>query len=97
MKKQAGIILIYIVGWLLILFGVASLFLPLLPGLILIILGVYLISLKSIWVKGKLDRFLEKHPHLNNFNERIKKFWPSLYVRIKNFFKVGESGDERET
>lgn len=67
MKKQIENIFIFSIGITLVLIGIVGVFAPILPGLILIIFGIYLISLRSEWVKNKLEKFLEKNPYFKKF------------------------------
>lgn len=67
MKKQIENVFIFSIGIVLVLVGFVGVLAPIVPGLLLIILGVYLISLRSIWVKNKLGKFAEKNPYFKKF------------------------------
>lgn len=72
MKKQITNAIVLSVGLVLIIMGALSVFIPIIPGILLIILGVYLLSLKSVFVKTRLDKFIEDKPRLKSFIEKIR-------------------------
>ncbi|GEM_PF-1628649 len=62
MRRQIQRATLHFIGWLLILVGVCGLILPILPGFVLILIGVYALSLTSIWFKTKKDSIVLKYP-----------------------------------
>ena len=53
-RKQAAIILAHSVGGVFIVAGIGAGFVPLVPGFVLIIVGLYIISLRSAWLRAKI-------------------------------------------
>ena len=75
--KKIGIL---IIGWLLIGLGIVGLFVPLLQGILFILIGLSILSSRSILVRRFLKRIEERFPH--HF-ERIE-IWKE---KIRNLFK----------
>lgn len=74
---------IFIVGWLLILVGVAGLVLPALPGVVTILLGAALLSLDNELVYRGLRRLFTRWPHLW---DRVENFREKAHDRIHRMF-----------
>ncbi|HKI02307.1 MAG TPA: PGPGW domain-containing protein [Thermoanaerobaculia bacterium] len=74
---------IFIVGWLLILVGVAGLVLPALPGIVTILLGAALLSLDNELVYRGLRRLFTRWPHLW---DRVENFREKAHDRIHRMF-----------
>ena len=74
---------IFIVGWLLILVGVAGLVLPALPGIVTILLGAALLSLDNVLVYRGLRRLFTRWPHLW---DRVENFREKAHDRIHRMF-----------
>jgi intracellular septation protein A len=72
MKKQITNVIVLSIGLVLIIMGAVSVFIPIIPGILLIIFGIYLLSLKSVFVKTRLDKFIEDKPRLKSFIEKIR-------------------------
>ncbi len=62
MRKQAAIILAHSVGGVFIVAGIGAGFVPLVPGFVLIIVGLYIISLRSAWLREKIVWARGRHP-----------------------------------
>jgi uncharacterized membrane protein YbaN (DUF454 family) len=60
--------------------GVIGLFLPFLQGIVMIVLGIYLLSITSPSFKICMDRFLVRYP-------RAKAHVDRQHVRMSKFFK----------
>ena len=58
--KKVGIL---IVGWLFIGLGILGLFLPLLPGILFILIGLSILSSRITWVRHFLKGIEEYFPH----------------------------------
>jgi uncharacterized membrane protein YbaN (DUF454 family) len=58
-------LLILLLGWAFIFFGVLGLFLPILQGILFLAIGFYLLSLESLWVHRKLEIIRERYPRLS--------------------------------
>jgi uncharacterized membrane protein YbaN (DUF454 family) len=68
MKKTALIIL----GWTLLVLGVAGLFLPFLQGILLILAGLFILSRHYPWAHRLFAKLKERFPRLA---EKFHKFW----------------------
>lgn len=69
------------VGWALILLGVIGILLPVVPGFVLVLAGLYLLSLHSKWFHGQLERHKHKYP-------RVVRFLDSLDARVKRLLHI---------
>jgi Putative transmembrane protein (PGPGW) len=74
---------IFIVGWLLILVGVAGLVLPGIQGIATILIGAALLSLDNVLVYRGLRRLLARWPHLWR---RLEGFREKAHDRIHRTF-----------
>ncbi|MEX2644007.1 MAG: PGPGW domain-containing protein [Acetobacterales bacterium] len=63
---------ILVAGWLMILLGIVGLVLPFLQGILFLAIGVYLLSLESVWVKRRLDRLEQRYPQLYTTREKAR-------------------------
>lgn len=80
LKIKSG--LIYTLGIILLIIGIVGLFLPILQGLLIIALGLYVLSLRSEKARRLLDKILKRFPlihtakiaFLNWFHNLKKKF-----------------------
>jgi uncharacterized membrane protein YbaN (DUF454 family) len=81
MKKKAKKIIISSLGIFFILFGLFSLVVPFLQGILFLIIGFLLLSFCFPQTNTILKRYLHKHPHLIEKIEKIEK-------KIKKF--IGE-------
>jgi len=70
--RQLVRILTLTLGWLCIVLGVVGLFLPLLQGVLLILLGLYLLSRESITGKRWMDRLQARFPEADARMQRLK-------------------------
>lgn len=68
-----------VLGWFLIGIGVIGLFVPILQGVLLILLGLYVLSRESDWARRLLHRFRDRHPGLNRAIERIRERFRFLH------------------
>lgn len=87
MKKHTGTVLIYLAGLLLIIFGIAAGFIPFVPGVVFILIGVYVISLRSLWLKGKLGLYRVRHPRFNVAIMTLENQAVRIWGRVVNFFR----------
>lgn len=78
MKQRAKRIAIDTLGWVCILIGILGVFLPFLQGILLIILGVYLLSLHAVWASRVFEKFKIKYPKWGGkfakVDERLRAF-----------------------
>ncbi len=79
MRKRFKTASIWVFGVLCILAGVAAGFVPLVPGVVLVFVGLYMISFRSIWLKARLDRVRTRFP---KFNAAVLKFetWNAVFL-----------------
>lgn len=56
-------LLILIVGWFFVVLGFIGLFLPILQGFLFLGIGLYLLSLESVWARRKLDWLRRRYPN----------------------------------
>jgi uncharacterized protein YqgC (DUF456 family) len=69
-------------GWIIIGLGIAGLALPFVPGLVLILLGLVILSSHYVWAKHTLHWFRGKFPKTANFADL---HWANLRQRIETF------------
>ncbi len=65
--------LLHIAGWLLIILGIVGLLLPFLNGIILLVLGVYVLTLSSERIHRVVHGFLDRHPRIKDFVRRVEQ------------------------
>lgn len=68
-------------GWFLIGLGIVGLFVPILQGVLLILLGLYVLSRESAWARDLLHRFRNRHPGLDRAIERLKERFRFLHFK----------------
>jgi uncharacterized membrane protein YbaN (DUF454 family) len=71
------------IGWACLLFGVAGLVLPVVPGILLIVIGIYLLSRRQAWAARFLLRLKTSYP------EAYAKF-EAFKVQVKKLVKGAE-------
>lgn len=81
MKRRLKRLLIDFFGIVFIIFGVIGIFLPILQGIFFIIIGVYLLSLHSLWFSRKLKRVNHRFPRTGNFIDGIDR-------KVRKFFNL---------
>jgi len=61
-------------GWTFIFLGIVGILLPVMPGIIFLFIGAYVLSLESLWFASKLDKIAQKYPKFAqiNYNSRIR-------------------------
>ena len=61
-------------GWGFIFVGIIGILLPVMPGIIFLIIGAYVLSLESFWLASKLDKIAHKYPKFAkiNCNARVR-------------------------
>jgi uncharacterized membrane protein YbaN (DUF454 family) len=65
MERQIKRIVVLLIGWLLIAFGVIGLFLPILQGVLFIMLGLYVLSRESETARQWLQRGRQRYPNVD--------------------------------
>lgn len=91
MRKHAETVFFHSVGWVFILTGTAAGFVPFVPGFVLVIIGIYVISLRSVWLKRKLDFFRKYYPGFDHvilrFEESVARIWKFFVQKVKQPFR----------
>jgi len=78
---------IFIVGWILILVGIAGLILPGIQGIFTIVTGAALLSLDNDLMYRLLRRLLARWPHLW---ERVERLREKTHDKLHRLFHPGE-------
>ncbi len=58
-------------GWLVIVAGILAVFVPIVPGFVLIAVGLYLLSLHSAWFRERVNRHKHRYPRVVAMLERL--------------------------
>ncbi len=72
MRASLHRVAMLVLGWILIVLGVAGLFLPFLQGILLLVAGLWVLSRESEWVRRHLDRVRARHPRVAEAEEKAK-------------------------
>ena len=88
MKKTLNRILVLALGWGLVLLGIVGLFVPILQGILLILLGLWVLSRESHWARRSLWKMRLRFP---NADRRMRE----LQVKFKKFRQVHQRDDGR--
>ncbi len=64
-SRQIKKAVVLTIGWFLVALGVVGLALPVLQGVLLILLGFYVLSRESKWARGQFEKLRERHPKLD--------------------------------
>lgn len=75
MKRQIKRLVVLVIGWLLIAFGVVGLFLPILQGVLFIMLGLLVLSGESETAHGWLQRGRQRYPHVDAKLKQWGAWW----------------------
>jgi uncharacterized membrane protein YbaN (DUF454 family) len=62
MNRHVKRILILIIGWVFILFGIVGLFLPVLQGILFILIGLTILSTEYVWAHHLLAKLRQRFP-----------------------------------
>jgi hypothetical protein len=83
------------IGWSLVVVGVVGLALPLLQGVLLIVLGLYVLSRESTWARRRLEELRSRHPAVDG---TLRRWRSKLRVIRRERTPAGEptaAGDRR--
>lgn len=83
MKKHVRRVILDLIGWILIVLGIFGIFLPFLQGFIMIALGIYFLSLNSVWFDSILKKFLRRHPKFANVFNKVDSFVKRILQKIR--------------
>ena len=79
-RKQVKRAIVLIIGWVLVVLGVIGLFLPLLQGVLLLLLGLYVLSRESRTARRLFERLRQRYPgadgKLHHLRQRLRSLWP---------------------
>lgn len=64
MKKHIKEMAVIILGWFFIVLGIAGLFLPILQGVLFLLIGLFLLSKRSLWARAILNKLRDRYPSL---------------------------------
>jgi uncharacterized membrane protein YbaN (DUF454 family) len=81
MKRQIKRIVVLVIGWLLIAFGVVGLFLPVLQGVLFIMLGLLVLSGESETAHRWLQRGRQKFPKVDARLKEWGNWWRQRFGR----------------
>ena len=88
-------VILIVTGWLFILAGVAGLVLPVVPGAILLVGGVMLLSRHYAWARRLLAAGRRRYPQvwrsIHNYRATLKRFWIRLKVKVHAKRQTGAS------
>jgi len=79
-------------GWIFILGGTVGLFIPVLPGGVLIFAGAVMLSPQSTWLCGALEKCRVRLPFLERTFKRFFSWGESWQSRFRN--NPGDSGSQ---
>jgi uncharacterized membrane protein YbaN (DUF454 family) len=67
-----------LIGWVLIVLGAAGLFLPLLPGTPLLVLGLIVLSREYVWARRLMTRLRDRFPEVSR---KAEAWWRRMRFR----------------
>ncbi len=70
-----------VLGWFLIGLGIIGLFVPVLQGVLLILLGLYVLSRELHWARRLLHRVRDRHPALERQIQRLRERFRFLHFK----------------
>ena len=77
--KTIKTVSIHIIGWFFILVGIAGLFLPFLQGILFILLGLYILSLRSVFAQRQLKKIATAYPKTYQAHMTAKRSIESFF------------------
>ena len=75
MKRHVKRIVVLVIGWLLVAFGVIGLFLPVLQGVLFILLGLWVLSTESKTAHRWLEGARKRHPRADAKLKQWGRWW----------------------
>ena len=84
MKPQFKRIWILCLGWFFIVLGIAGLFLPVIQGILLLLIGFFILSHESKWAKGILNKIMIRYPAINERFDKTKAKNKQLLRKLFN-------------
>jgi uncharacterized membrane protein YbaN (DUF454 family) len=80
-ERQVKRIIVLVIGWLLIAFGVVGLFLPVLQGVLFIMLGLLVLSRESQAAHRWLEHGRQRYPQVDAKLKDWGKWWRQRFGR----------------
>ncbi|MDX9871924.1 MAG: PGPGW domain-containing protein [Clostridia bacterium] len=81
--KKIKDICIVILGWLCIIGGIAGLFLPIVQGILLLLLGLFLLAKRYRWARRLLEKLRCRYPHIfykaHENAHKVKRYFKKLF------------------
>ena len=88
-------VILHIMGYALILLGLAGLAAPILPGWIFIFVGLFILARYARWARRVLDWFRERHPKVRQIIDRAEgvstRYIRIVTVRVGRLFKAARA------
>lgn len=72
MKAALKRALLLVLGWGFVLVGIAGLFLPVLQGVLMILIGLFILSTEYVWAHHLLEKMKARYPKLAGTLEHAK-------------------------
>ena len=92
--KRIGIL---VLGWAFVLLGIAGVFLPVLPGFVLVGVGLLILSTEYIWAHRLVLRFRARFPSLAHrsdvFARKTRRWMMRRYPRVGAWFRAGTENE----
>ena len=73
MKAALKRALLLVLGWVFVLVGIAGLFLPILQGVLMILIGLFILSSEYVWAHHLLQKVKARYPKLAGKAEQAKE------------------------
>jgi len=87
MNKAYKDIAILVLGWLLLFLGIIGVFLPFLQGILFLLIGLYILSKRSIWAQRILGKIRRRLPRLSGKMEQARWKGERFIARIEKKFQ----------
>ncbi len=87
MSQRTTNVIVHTCGGILILMGVIAFFIPFIPGVVLVVAGIYAMSLRSSWVKARFDRVRSRYIRIDRPIVAFEAWVVRTWARLKKFFK----------
>jgi hypothetical protein len=83
-EKSHQRIVVVALGWIFVLGGIVGLFIPILPGVVLIFSGALMLSPQSTWLRRALDKCRLRFPFLERAFKRFSAWGENWQSRFRN-------------
>jgi|CXWK01.1.fsa_nt_gi UPF0716 family protein affecting phage T7 exclusion len=82
MKRQAANVIVHSVGGVFIVAGIGAGFVPLVPGVVLIVIGLYIMSFRSAWLRSKLTWARNRFPRFDARVTQLESRFRSIKSKV---------------